>query len=87
MDFITTGTNRPAQFTGYGLLMGNTTPADSATRGFPALPLTASVPTGTPQSMYDYHGGATGVWSPLTNGSTGSPELIFAGGDVIMVGG
>jgi hypothetical protein len=32
-------------------------------------------------------GGATGVWSPLTNGSTGSPELIFAGGDVIMVGG
>lgn len=28
---------------------------------------------------------APGVWAPLTNGDTTSPELIFALGDVIMV--
>jgi hypothetical protein len=32
-------------------------------------------------------GGTTGIYQPLTNGDLVTPELIFADGDVIMVGG
>jgi hypothetical protein len=35
------------------------------------------------KSYADSHGGRT--WSVLTNGNAAAPELVFAGGDVIMV--
>lgn len=55
--------------------------------GIQNIPVSSGVPTTADRLRYNgsQWEASSKIWQPLTNGSTSSPELIFASGDVIMV--